>query len=178
MMTLLFVPEEAAEEVLNIETDSSYLKENWKIHQDRRAAQRYYCREPDCSDDFSAYAEAMKRRLAQHGFTKPFQLQKDPMQQDALTTWVEYLNYEYFWLDWFSNAIQRLKPDRDQAWQKLKDSKVLRSHETEKSLRTFRSLNQTETDKTHARKALGEAASKITQVHTLSQSNSGGKRIP
>lgn len=120
MVTLWFVlvPEEAAETLVKIETDSFYLKEDWETYQDRRAAQRYYCREPHCSDDFSAYADAMKRRLAQHGFTQPFQLQKDPTQQDALTTWVEYLNYEYFWLDWFSNAIQRLKPDHDKAWRK------------------------------------------------------------
>lgn len=85
-MTLLFVPKEAAEEIFNIETDSFYLKENWKTYQDRRTAQKYYCREFDCDDDFSVYAEAMKRRLAQHGFSESFQLQKDFMQQDALTT--------------------------------------------------------------------------------------------
>lgn len=115
MVILWFVPEDAAETLVKIETDSSYLKEDWEKYQDRRAAQRYYCREPHCGDDFSAYADSVKRRLARHGFIQPFQLQKDPTQQDALTTWIEYLNYEYFWLDWFTNASQRQKPGHDKA---------------------------------------------------------------
>ena len=178
MVTLWFVPEEAARKLLKIETDSSYLKEDWERYQDRRAAQRYYCREPHSSDDLSAYADAMKRRLAQHGFTQPFQLQKDPTQQDALTTWVEYLNYKYFWLDWFSNAVQRLKPGHDKACQKLVDSKVLRPHETETFLRTFRSLNQSSADKEHAWKAVERAASKAKQIYTLTQSDPRRMNIP
>lgn len=48
---------------------------------------------------FPSYADAVKRRLARHGFTRPFQLKEDANQQDELTTWIEYLNYEYFLLD-------------------------------------------------------------------------------
>ena len=80
MMTLLFVSEEAAKKLFKIEIDSSYLKKDWETYQNRRATQKYYCREFDCDDDFFAYVETMKRRLTQHEFTESFQLQKDPMQ--------------------------------------------------------------------------------------------------
>ena len=110
--------------------------------------------------------------MTQHEFTESFQLQKDLMQQNALTTWVEYLNFEYFWFDWFSNAVQRLKPDCDKVWQKLINSKMLKSHEIETFLRIFRSLNQFNADKKHAWKAVEKATSKIKQIYTLTQSDS------
>ena len=114
----------------------------------------------------------MKRRLTQHEFTESFQLQKNLMQQDALTTWIEYLNFEYFWLDWFSNAVQRLKSNRDKIWQKLIDFKMLRSHEIETFLQIFRNLNQSNADKKHAWKTVKRTTSKIKQIYTLIQSDS------
>ena len=50
-------------------------------------------------DGFSAHAEGMKQRLAEHGFTREFQLDEDLSRQDKLTTWIEYLYYEYSWYD-------------------------------------------------------------------------------
>lgn len=169
MMTFLFVSKKIAKKLFKIKTDSFYFKKNWKIYQNCRATQKYYCREFDCDDDFFVYAEVIKRRLTQHKFTEPFLLQKNFMQQNELTTWIEYLNYEYWWFDWFNNAIQRLKPNRDSIWQKLKNFKILRPHETEEFLRTFRSFNQTEIDEKHARKIVEKAALKIKQIYTLNQ---------
>ncbi|KAI0019235.1 hypothetical protein F4780DRAFT_456419 [Xylariomycetidae sp. FL0641] len=40
----------------------------------------------------------MRRRLASHGFSQPFDLLQDPQQQDRRTTWIEYLNFECWWL--------------------------------------------------------------------------------
>ena len=172
MKTLLFVSKWVVKTLFKIEVDSFYFKEDWETYQDRRAAQRYYCRESDYNDDFFIYVKAMKRRLTQHEFTESFQLLKNLMQQDALTTWVEYLNFEYFWLDWFSNAIQRLKLNRDKIWQKLIDFKMLRSHEIETFLWTFKSLNQSSADKKHAWKTVEKTTSKIKQICTLTQSDS------
>ncbi|KAK0655338.1 hypothetical protein B0T16DRAFT_396726, partial [Cercophora newfieldiana] len=45
----------------------------------------------DADHHFRVCAEQVKRRLAQHGFTRTFQLEKDPRRQDKLTTWIEYL---------------------------------------------------------------------------------------
>ena len=63
-----------------LDADPSSLKRQWEQDQDRREEQRYRCRESGGGRDFAAYARSIKRRLAQHGFTRPFQLQKDPRQ--------------------------------------------------------------------------------------------------
>ncbi|KAF2962795.1 hypothetical protein GQX73_g10778 [Xylaria multiplex] len=44
---------------------------------------------------FAAYTSAVKKRLASRGFTQAFHLAEDPRQQDAWSTWVEYLDYVY-----------------------------------------------------------------------------------
>ncbi|KAF2189278.1 hypothetical protein K469DRAFT_724003 [Zopfia rhizophila CBS 207.26] len=46
---------------------------------------------------FPIYVRAVKDRLTKHGFTRTFQLDEDPARQDKLTTWIEYLGYEYWW---------------------------------------------------------------------------------
>jgi hypothetical protein len=78
----------------------------------------------------------VKRRLAQHGFTRPFELDEDPKRQDKLTTWIEYLNYEYSWYDRYTRMVKRLQLKHDEAWKKLVDSKVLKPSETEEYLRS------------------------------------------
>lgn len=52
-----------------------------------------------------------------------------------MTTWIEYLNYEHWWLDKYTSDIERLEPDHDKAWQELVDLKILRPHETKEFLR-------------------------------------------
>ncbi|PTB49199.1 hypothetical protein M431DRAFT_98005, partial [Trichoderma harzianum CBS 226.95] len=68
---------------------------------------------------FSAYQEAVKKRLACHNFTREFRLEADPRQQDAWTTWVEYLNFEYFERDRLAALLMRLEQDYINAWDKF-----------------------------------------------------------
>ncbi|KAF2254618.1 hypothetical protein BU26DRAFT_537334 [Trematosphaeria pertusa] len=70
---------------------------------------------------FPEYAEALKERLARHGFTRAFKLEEDAARQDKMTTWIEHLGYQYW-------CYQKR---HDKAWNKLVDSKVLRPGETE-----------------------------------------------
>ncbi|KAF2188832.1 hypothetical protein K469DRAFT_765828 [Zopfia rhizophila CBS 207.26] len=51
---------------------------------------------------FPIYVRAVKDRLKKHGFTRTFQLDEDPARQDKLTTWIEYLGYEYWWYDQYA----------------------------------------------------------------------------
>lgn len=44
---------------------------------------------------FQKYAKGVKQGLAEHEITQPFQLNEDPERQDKLTTWIEFLGYEY-----------------------------------------------------------------------------------
>ncbi|KAF2178449.1 hypothetical protein K469DRAFT_695492 [Zopfia rhizophila CBS 207.26] len=57
---------------------------------------------------FPMYVKAVKDRLTKHGFTRTFQLDEDPARQDKLTTWIEYLGYEYWWYDQQLEAQSKL----------------------------------------------------------------------
>ena len=71
------------------------------------------------TEGFTAYAQAVRRRLASHQFTQSFRLAEDPRQQDARTTWVEYLNYVYWWRDRHVAAREAAEPQHRQAWDEL-----------------------------------------------------------
>ncbi|KAI1736718.1 hypothetical protein F4680DRAFT_254677 [Xylaria scruposa] len=64
---------------------------------------------------FPAYVEAVKRRLAYHNFTEPFHLNEDPRRQDKRTTWIEYLNFEYWWLQKHNASVEALESRYDKA---------------------------------------------------------------
>ncbi|KKP02301.1 hypothetical protein THAR02_05594 [Trichoderma harzianum] len=76
-----------------------------------------YCEVPGGS--FQAYQEAVKKRLASHNFAREFLLEADPRQQDTWTTWVEYLNFEYFERDRLAALLMRLEQDYINAWDKF-----------------------------------------------------------
>ncbi|KAI0113737.1 hypothetical protein GGR51DRAFT_546936 [Nemania sp. FL0031] len=59
--------------------------------------------------NFTEYAEAARRRLPRHGFTQSFQLLEDPKQQDEYVTWIEYLEFECWWLDELANSVSYYK---------------------------------------------------------------------
>ncbi|PHH90253.1 hypothetical protein CDD83_4161 [Cordyceps sp. RAO-2017] len=112
------------EELAEIEADPECLRSYWEQNEHyTRRWQRRWQREPGCNG-FSDYVDATKRRLERHAFTRPFQLNEDPKQQDKLTTWIEYLCFEYWWLDRYTKSIKRLQPDYDKAWQDVRMRKT------------------------------------------------------
>ncbi|KAG6011248.1 hypothetical protein E4U43_008457 [Claviceps pusilla] len=70
---------------------------------------------------FSQHVKNVKDRLEEHGFTRNFQLQEDPKRQDKVTTWIEYLSFEYWRQERWARVVKRC----DAAWQKVVDSKML-----------------------------------------------------
>lgn len=69
---------------------------------------QFRCLRKDRSSwEFSEYVSAVERCLAEHNFTRPFQLNIDVEKQDPLTTWIEYLAYEYLWYDLYETALQQ-----------------------------------------------------------------------
>lgn len=167
----------SAELLAEIEADPSRLKSDWDQAQFLRRRQRRLCRELGCKG-FRDYAEAVKRRLARHGFTQLFELDEDPKQQDKLTTWIEYLNYEYWWLDKYTGDIERLEPEHDRLWQELVDEKILRPHETKDFVRTMASGYEREADKEQAMKAVQRAESEAKRIYILTQEDPERLRIP
>ncbi|KAF2189933.1 hypothetical protein K469DRAFT_683279 [Zopfia rhizophila CBS 207.26] len=109
---------------------------------------------------FPIYVRAVKDRLTKHGFTRTFQLDEDPARQDKLTTWIEYLGYEYWWYDQY--ALSKRQQQRlDDAWKKLVDAKVLRPFETQEFICSIESgfLEQNEEDR--AKEAVESAKSAV-----------------
>lgn len=161
-----------------IEADPLYLKDEWDWRQSNRQWQRDHWREFHGGVEFSGYVEAVSRRLARHGFTQPFQLQEDPKQQDKWATWIEYLNFEYWWLDRLTDIIERLMPKYNKAWQKLVDSKVLRLRETAESVRSDASLNRLQIEQDQALEAQQRAMAKAEQVYRSTQLDPDRLSIP
>lgn len=159
--------------------DPSSLNGGWDLIRDRRERQRYYHREQSCSS-FPDYANAVKRRLARHTISHPhhLHLHEDPKHQDRLTTWIEYINFECWWLDKHSKAIERLKPDYDKAWQELVRSRVLRRGETKQYVRTDQCAVQRQTEEDQARQVYDWAKSEAETVYTKTQKDATRLRIP
>ncbi|KAL2171812.1 hypothetical protein VTG60DRAFT_1509 [Thermothelomyces hinnuleus] len=127
-----------------------------------------WLREDHGRGGFPEYVAEARRRLAKHGFTRDFQLDKDLTRQDKLTTWIEYLNHEYAWYDRYERSIKRLRPGYDEAWKKLVESGVLRPGETDENLRTIESAARLQAEEDQARKAVtsAEAAAKAALSET------------
>ncbi|KJZ68715.1 hypothetical protein HIM_11893 [Hirsutella minnesotensis 3608] len=166
-----------AKRLAEIEADPSCLQSEWDLQRAERERQRSSCRERDC-DGFLDYAKAVKRRLARHNFTRPFQLMQDPKRQDKLTTWIEYLNFEYWWSDLYTDTVDRLEPHYDKSWQELVDSKVLRPHETKDFIRTDSSARQEQAEKDQAWNAVQRAKSEAGKIYTLTQQDPKRSHIP
>jgi hypothetical protein len=163
----------------DIESDPSILKdERWDRALWNRQEQQRFCREQHDGVEFADYVNAVKRRLARHGFTRPFELKEDPKQQDNLSTWIEYLGFEYWWLDRYMDTIDRLKPSYDKAWQTLVDSEALRPHETQEYVPTDECGMQRDTERHKAWDAYKRAHKHAEQVYKSTQLDSNRLSIP
>ncbi|KLU90755.1 hypothetical protein MAPG_10607 [Magnaporthiopsis poae ATCC 64411] len=128
----------AADELARLEACPHWLREQWDDERARRTWQRHYCRESGVGVPFSNYAAAVKARLARHGgiTTRPFELHPDPKRQGRLETWLEYLSFEYWWLELFARAGERRREQCDKAWKKLQGTGTLQRYETARYIRT------------------------------------------
>ncbi|KAM3552359.1 hypothetical protein MY1884_007246 [Beauveria asiatica] len=172
-----FLPDFCAKRLAEIEADPSCLKSEWERLQWKRERQRHHCRERGCRG-FRDYAEAVKRRLTRHDFRQPFKLDKDPKKQDKLTTWIEYLNYEYWWLDKHTSDIERLEPEHDRLWQELVDEIVLRPHETKEFVRTIASPMERANEREQAEKVVKREESEAKRIYVLTQKDPKRLSIP
>ena len=138
----------------------------WRCFRDHQR----YMRE---SDRFSAYCQRLHDRLTKHGFEQSFQLHKDPDQQNAMDTWIEFLNWEYWQYDESARVISRRQSRHDNAWKKLVDSKVLKSYETEELLWDFGYALQLRGEENQAREAANAAMSAVNVTDQALQKAQG-----
>ncbi|CAH0023845.1 unnamed protein product [Clonostachys rhizophaga] len=95
---------------------------------EKRQHDRETHREQGCGS-FTDYSEAARRRLEKNGFHHPFQLHPDPMQQDPLTTWIEYLAYEYWWLDHYTEALHGTQEKLLGVWERVDSHELFKTDE-------------------------------------------------
>ncbi|KAK1656691.1 hypothetical protein BDP55DRAFT_568834 [Colletotrichum godetiae] len=172
-----YTKEAGMRRIAEIEKNPACLQGDWELHQSLRRRQRYLCREHGCKG-FEDYVGAAKRRLSSHGFSQRFDLNVDPGRQDKLTTWIEYLNYEYWWLDQYRNTIERLQPAYDKAWQELVALDILRPHETEEFLRTLESPMERGSEEEETQKNIEKAKARARDVFALTQEHPDRRKIP
>lgn len=153
------------------------LEAEWRYEMKARNRQRLRCRERDCNGS-ADYFEAVKRRLASHDITRPFELKEDPTQQDQLTTWIEYLGYEYWYLDEHAGDMERLAPKHDEAWKRLVDAKIVEPHETIDDIRSMRGSLQRENDAQQAHIEVRIAKAEAQRVFDLTQESPERFLIP
>jgi hypothetical protein len=110
---------------------------------------------------FPKYVEGVKGGLAEHGVTRSFQLEEDPERQDKLTTWMEYLDFEYWWYDKDMRFVKRHQPRYEEAWKKLVDSQVLRPSETEEFICSIDSAFRRAGERNQAERAVESAKSAV-----------------
>lgn len=96
------------------------------------------------------YSEAAEDLLGHYGYHElplPIQYHEDPGQQDQVTTWLEYLAYEYALHYRHRLLIKNGRSKHDQEWKKLVHSNVLRPLETEEHIRSHKSAHECDRDK-------------------------------
>ncbi|KAB5536109.1 hypothetical protein GE09DRAFT_902890, partial [Coniochaeta sp. 2T2.1] len=169
-----------ARSLAEIEADPSTVKYDWDQMQRIRAKERRHYRESDAAgSEFSDYVDAVKRRLARHGFTRTFILDRDPKQQDPLSTWIEYLYYEYWWLDRFTSIMERDRPKYEAAWQKLVASGVLHPHHTHEYICSPAIGFESQADKDRAWQAIQRARQRCEELErTTTEVDPNRLRIP
>ncbi|KAL8654599.1 MAG: hypothetical protein Q9210_001412 [Variospora velana] len=113
---------------------------------------------------FPKYVELVKRSLAKHDFTRPFEPIEDLEHQDKLTTWIEFLDYEYWLYDKDMTFVKRRQPQYDEAWKELVDSHVLRHFETEAFICSIDSAFYHDAEGQQAEKVVESARSNVTSA--------------
>ncbi|KAI1118972.1 hypothetical protein F5Y14DRAFT_446779 [Nemania sp. NC0429] len=96
--------------------------------------QREHSTIKETAGDFEGYVAAARRRLRDHGFTEEFRLDEDPRRQDERLTWIEYLEFEYWWLDKRARSVETAQERHERVWEKIVESGIPRPGETREEL--------------------------------------------
>jgi len=107
---------------------------------------------------FEDYTRRIHQRMNGYGLSHPFRLKKDLKQQDKLTTWIEYLGYEFWSYHEDASYAKRFQRHHDVAWKKLLDSDVLRPGETCKTLSVFERMVKDAGEERRAKVTMESAA--------------------
>ncbi|KAH6636366.1 hypothetical protein F5144DRAFT_176991 [Chaetomium tenue] len=110
---------------------------------------------------FPVYVQAAQTRLKRHSFTRGFQPAQDHLHQDQLTTWIEYLNYEYWVQDGLVDRAARCQLEYEKTLKALFDERIVVQGETPESFIESHNLPELEYERDRAETAVKEAESNI-----------------
>lgn len=127
----------------------------------RRKDEMVFLRDQDC-DDFVDYQAAVIARLDRNGVRRldknslelpGFVLNPEFWEQDPMTTWTEYLAYEYWQMEQYDEDVYGHQPENDRAYQHLQATVTLGTHETADLLPTddAKLQRQVELDEAYAK---------------------------
>lgn len=123
-------------EAQELEADPLHLMEYWKRVEARENPDWKHLANGDNlpplikGQPFLTHVEVVKYRLSQRGVAHTVQLKGDVKQQDKLSTWLEYLAYQYAWCDRYARQLKRRQLKFDKEWERLVASGVLHDWET------------------------------------------------
>lgn len=117
----------------------------------------------------SNYTKAMKKLLAEYDFIRSFQPHDDSTRQDKLTTWIEYLGFEYAEHYRYNRLLKKLQSEYDQTWRTLKNAKVLRPFETEAYVCNIKSTYHHQSEREKAEMKAKSAAAIFASCHQVSR---------
>ncbi|KAJ4147531.1 hypothetical protein LMH87_002043 [Akanthomyces muscarius] len=124
-----------------------HIYHNWKVdhsegryeeYVNRRKDEMVFLRDQDC-EDFVDYQAAVLARLDRNGVQRldknnaelpGFILSPRFWDQDPMTTWTEYLAYEYWQMEQYDEDVDDHRPEHDIAYQRLQATVTLGTHET------------------------------------------------
>ncbi|KAF7550365.1 hypothetical protein G7Z17_g5782 [Cylindrodendrum hubeiense] len=158
--------------VNGLEADTSFLKTSWKNEDEFAWVPQYWGEER--SSGLSEHEQKVKQHLARHDFTKPFQLDKDPNQQDKLTTWIEYLSFEYMRFDWYTQRFKEQELAHKTAWCNYVDEEMSKPCDTEEFRQHREDLTVRTNQLNEAEKHVEEAKS---EVDRLTQENAPSSEL-
>lgn len=117
--------------------------------------------------DFKEYAESLTRVLSKYGFTRPFQLERNLDRQDKLTTWIEYLGYEYRSYDYAASFVKRYQRRHDKGWKKLVDSNLLRPEDTYDAICNIDTAFRRSSERERAKEAVKLATTAVSSTERI-----------
>ncbi|KAL9013440.1 MAG: hypothetical protein Q9173_001867 [Seirophora scorigena] len=154
-------------EILSVWQHQSDFHGTWKVFRAQMhewRAFRLYQRDHREGGRFPGYVELVKRSLARHDFARLFEPIEDLEHQDKLTTWIEFLDYEYWLYDKDMRFVKHGQPQYDEAWKELVDSHVLRHFETEAFICSINSAFCHQAEKQQAQRVVESARANVTSA--------------
>lgn len=108
--------------------------------------------------------EAARRRLRDNGFDEELQLLEDPKQQGERETWLEYLGFEYWWLEEITRTARLWEQRRASTWEKLVSSGLLKDGETQEGVLKAKPQGDGGSSQSHPRDKLVRRLTRVTDM--------------